>query len=144
MFNCHLSINRFLPFRPGLPSSVNPQPLIGVLPHVPFQNLIKQPRVFRDVVCKVSRFDQLHRWIELQPVLSEAFFPNQKSRQDGGPGSERESCNCGCRCGGGAQKVPKQDLLPPRVLLLQNSAALVLARGPEGVASCAFSLDGDD
>ena len=45
-----LLVDRGFAFRPGLPSPVNPQPLIRIFPYVPFQNPVELPRILDHVV----------------------------------------------------------------------------------------------
>src|ERR1700674_1288830 len=146
------SIKFRLTFRPRLPPSMYPYPLLRMFANNLLNHLRKFLRVHKDVLLGVSRTNQFGGRLKPQSIFSDGAVPIRISRHDRGIGVQRNPRNSRRRARGLTEEIHEHAFFrhavlvrenPHRSGLLQNlqqcARGLILENGPvPGQASIAI------
>src|SRR5437879_3166748 len=90
---------------PGLPSPVDPEPLIGITPCVIFDHTGEAGCILTDVLRRVPHARQLNGRLEAQAILAHSRVPKNVAGDDGGSSVQRKTRQRGCRRGRDAVEI---------------------------------------
>ena len=100
---------------------MQPQPLIGIPPHVIFDDARKTLGIFANVRRVVTGSNELNCRFEAKSVFSELFVPVQKSGDDSRTGMQRETRQSRRRTRRNAEKINENAFGQQCIVIGQNA-----------------------
>src|SRR5579859_5570658 len=125
------SVQSRLAFGAGFPAAVDPEPLVGILAGVFFDDLVEERGIGQGVGFCVAGRDKLQRGIEADAVLAEFAVPDGEGRQDGGAGMQRYARNAGGGAGWDAEERDEGALGRRHVGVHEDAGDLAATHGGE-------------
>src|SRR5262249_8309071 len=123
------SIQRRLARRARFPTAMHPQPLVGILADVVFEDAVKERGVGESIGFTVAAAKQFQRRAELDAILAQHWIPDRKSWKPGSAGMERDTRDTDCRARRNPEEVCEHSLRWRHVRIHQDADCLVMLHG---------------
>src|SRR5271156_3879611 len=123
-----LRIDRLLARGPRLPALVNPQPLVGIAPHVIFNHPRESRRVFAHVGLFLAGAHEFHGRLETQAVFPALFVPGKKPGNYGSLRAQGDASQAGSGASRNAEKIYEHSFFRRSVVIGEDAHRSAIAQ----------------